>query len=82
MHIAYESMRDNVDQRLQQIAQRYYLSLEQLANATESYETLCEMPGVSERQLRQALQHITRAQRRVCSLRSELEQLGDFDSMA
>jgi hypothetical protein len=82
MQIAYESTRDHFEKRLDQMEHRYHLAQEELANATASYETLREMPDASERRLRQALQQISRAQRHVHTLRNEIEELEDLDSMA
>jgi len=77
MHASWEISREFGLQRLEQMEQRYQWAQDQLANATASYETLREEPTASERQLRNALQEIRRAQHQLQCLRSEIEQLED-----
>jgi len=77
MHASWEIAREFGLQRLEQMEQRYQWAQDQLANATASYETLREEPTASERQLRNALQEIRRAQHQLQCLRNEIEQLED-----
>jgi len=80
MQTSGESSRDFGLQRLEQIEQRYQWAQDQLARATASYETLRERPGVNQHQLRQALQHVSRAQSQLLGVRNEIDQLEDLDS--
>ena len=72
---------DNHDRR-EQLEERYQRALDQLANATATYESVREMSNASERQLRQAEQREQQAQQQLVKLRRGIEQLEDDEAQA
>jgi len=71
--------RESAETRLAQLDARYRRAEEALAAATAHYESLREPADSGERQIRQALLRMQRAQKQLDAIQDEMERLEDED---
>jgi ribosomal 50S subunit-associated protein YjgA (DUF615 family) len=73
---------DYLERRLERLELRYRRARFVLAGAKAVYESLREMPGADEPQLRQALQRVEQAQEQLADIHSAIELLEDQEHVA
>jgi ribosomal 50S subunit-associated protein YjgA (DUF615 family) len=73
---------DHLERRLERLEQRYRRARFVLAGAKAVYESLREMPGADQLQLRQALQRVEQAQQQLVDINSGIEFLEDQEHVA